>query len=109
MPAISQYEFSALLAIEQGAREAFLAAAVRPEADVEQFAKTTHEAAVAECSAEHPEALAMMADGYLTALADSDGLKRAFDRGAAIFGNADLAGRITVLHKATGLTTDYGR
>lgn len=67
MPALSAYAFDALHALTTSARAAFLRANIRPESDVERLAATTAADALASTAA-HPEPLARLADGYLTAL-----------------------------------------
>ncbi len=70
MPAISQADFNALRAITEQAREAFVTANLRPEADCERFAGVTFGDAMA-ATAERPEPMGKLADAYLTATGSS--------------------------------------
>ncbi len=91
MPAINQYAFDTLVHLAHGAREAFLAAKLRPESDVETFATTTFAKAINSTPA-RPENLARLTDAYVTALSGYRGepFNGAFRRAAETLGRSDM-------------------
>ena len=91
MPAINQYAFQTLTHLAHGAREAFLVAGIRPEADIERYAGVTFADAM-KATAKFPEPLARLTDAYITALSGFHGkpFNGAFERAKQSLGRSDM-------------------